>query len=173
MTAADPNQPVAPDTFSIYWHQMFSIFRTQSKGDRMVVSESKFWSRLENECTDEAIFDAQGDKHSEIDMRLVDKIGGVLHPRIGDWESSEDWYHNLDYHGDGIRSLIFNRSVFSADFIDPLQALLVGEHEPFCILCQVFEDMKSDDDTRIGSVAIFSDRLLVSRPIAEYLAVAK
>jgi hypothetical protein len=152
---------------------MFSIFRTKNKGDRIVVSESKFWSKLESECTDEAVFDAQGDEHSEIDMRLVDKIGGVLHPQIGDWESSEDWYHNLDYNGDGIRSLIFNWSVFSADFIEPLQALLVGEHEPFCILCQVFEDMGCDDDTRIGSVAIFNDRLLVSRPIAKKLAIAE
>jgi hypothetical protein len=152
---------------------MFSIFRSKSNGGRIVVSEPDFWTRLESECTDEAVFDAQGDAHSEIDMRLVEKIGGVLHPQIGDWESSNDWYHNLDYHGDGIRSLVFNWSVFHADFIEQLQALLVGEHEPFCVLCQVYEDMASDDDTRIGSVAIFKDRLMVSRPIAKKLALSE
>ena len=152
---------------------MFSIFRTKRNGGRIVVGETKFWARLKSECADEAVFDAQGDEHSEIDMRLVEKIGSVLHPQIGDWESSDDWYHNLDYHGDGIRSLTFNWSVFSADFIEQLQSLLVGEHEPFCILCQIFEDIGSDDDTRIGSIAIFKDRLVVSRQIAKKLAMAR
>ena len=150
---------------------MFSIFRARTKGNHIVLSESKFWPRFERECTDESVFDAQGDEHSEIDMRLVDKIGSVLHPKIGDWESSGDWCHNLDYYGDGVRSLQFNWSVFSADFIEPLQALLTGEHEPFCILCKVFEDMLSEETTMIGSVAIFSDRVLISRPIAAKLAV--
>ena len=152
---------------------MFSIFRTNSDGGRIVVSEPNFWARLGSECTDEAVFDAQGDEHSKIDSRLVEKIGSVLHPVIGDWEDSDGWYHNLDYHGDGIRSLIFNWSVFRADFIEQLQALLIGEHEPFCILCQVYEDMGSGEDTRIGSVAIFSDRLMLSRPIANKLALAE
>lgn len=152
---------------------MFSFFRTKNKGGHIVVSESSFWARLDSECTDEAVFDAQGDEHSEIDMRLVEKIESILNPKIGDWESSEDWYHNLDYYGDGIRSLVFNWSVFSAEFVEPLQALLVGEHEPFCILCQIYEEMGSDDDTRIGSIAIFNDRLMVSRPIARKLALAE
>ena len=152
---------------------MSSIFRIKSKGARIVVSESHFWSRLESECTDETVFDAQGEEHSEIDMRLVDKIEEFLEPKIGDWESSDDWYHNLDYYGDGIRSLIFNRSVFNPGFIEPLQALLIGEHEPFCILCQIFEEMGSDDDTRIGSIAIFNDRLMLSRPIARELTLAE
>jgi len=152
---------------------MLSIFRTRKTGNQIVLSESKFWSKFESECTDEAVFDAQGDEHSEIDMRLVDKIDSVLHPQIGDWESSDDWYHNLDYYGDGVRSLEFNWSAFSADFVEPLQALLSGEHEPFCILCKVFEDLQSDENTRIGSIAIFCGRVLISRRLAMKLAIAK
>lgn len=106
---------------------MFSIFRTKNKANRIVVSEAGFWARLESECTDIAVFDAQGDEHSAIDLRLVEKIDALLDPQIGDWESSDDWYHKLDYYGDGIRSLLFNWAVFEPDFIEALQDLLSGE----------------------------------------------
>jgi len=152
---------------------MFSIFGSKNRPNNLVVSEDEFWTLLDSECADYAIFDAQGDEHSEIDMRLVEKIDALLEPHIGDWEESDDWYHKLDYYGDGVRSLLFNKTVFQPDFIDSLQCLLTGEHEPFCILCQVFEDFSGDDDSRIGSVAIFSDRLMVSRPLAKLLVFAE
>ena len=151
---------------------MFSIFRTKNKASRIAVSETEFWARLESDCTDRSVFDAQGDEHSEIDMRLVDKIDALLHPQIGDWESSDDWYHKLDFYGDGIRSLLFNWAVFKPDFIEALQDLLSGEHEPFCVLCQIYEDIGSDDDSKIGSIAIFRNQIMISRPIAKRLAFA-
>ena len=152
---------------------MFSIFGPKEGPKNFVVSEDEFWARLDDECTDAAVFDAQGDEHSEIDMRLVDKIDAYLQPQIGDWEDSDDWYHKLDYYGDGIRSLLFNKAVFEPEFIAALQRLLTGEHEPFGILCQVFEDISSDDDNRIGSIAIFSDRIMVSQPLARVLVLAE
>ena len=109
--------------------------------------------------------------HSEIDLRLIDKIEDLLHPIIGDWEDSDTWYHKMDYYGDGIRSLMFNWSVFDADFVPKLQALLVGEHDPFCILCQIFEDIGADEPDRFGTIAIFSNRLVISRAIANRLAL--
>ena len=138
--------------------------------NRIVVNEGDLWAMLDAECTDRSYSESQGDDHSEVDMRLVAKIADLLHPQIGDWEESIDWHHNLDFHGDGIRSLIFNSSTFRPEFIQSLQAVLVDEHEPFCILCQLFEDIESEEDTRVGSIAIFCDRILISRSLANHLA---
>ena len=100
-------------------------------------------------------------------MRLVEKIDSHLTPILGDWESSEIWWHNLAIDGRGIRSLLFKESAFDPGFLDGLQRLLIGEHEPFCILRQVFESLGGDDDRRIGSVIILSDELVLSKPIAK------
>lgn len=148
---------------------MFSLFHRKYKDGVLIVSESEFWDRLESESTDRDFFDAQGDEHSEIDMRLVEKIEGYLVPIIGRWENPSNWFHQMDFYGDGIRSLSFTWSFFKKEFIDELQGFLVGEHEPFCILCQFHEDINSLEDTKIGSLAIFSNRLMVSRKVAQLL----
>ena len=148
---------------------MTGLFRG-NKTSTHVISETELWERLEKERTSDAVFDAQGDEHSYIDMRLVEKIEGFLVPKIGKWELSDRWYHKLDFYGDGIRSLSFGWDSFQPEFVGALQGMLSGEHEPFCILCQFYEDFGSTADTRIGSMAIFSDRVLVSRPVAARLA---
>lgn len=135
-----------------------------------VVSDDEFWSRLSSECTDESVFDQQGENHERIDLRLVDKIDAFFEPTLGEWESSTDWWHNIDCYGDGIRSVSINMEVLKADHFSALQELLVGEHEPFCILVQVHEDFHSDDDTKIGPVAIFAQKAMLSRRIAGRLA---
>ncbi|MGI9233778.1 MAG: hypothetical protein ACR2RD_09125 [Woeseiaceae bacterium] len=134
-----------------------------------VVPDANFWSRLPSECTDTSIFDAQGDDHERIDLRLVEKIDALLEPKFGDPDNSPDWWRNLDCYGDGIRSVSVNMKVLGPNVLSTLQGFLVGEHEPFCILVQVHEDFCGDADTKIGCVAIFADKVMLSRGIARKL----
>jgi len=137
-----------------------------------VVTNDDFWSQLSSQCTDDSIFDSQGEDHERIDLRLVERIDALLEPILGDPEDSPDWWHNLDCYGDGIRPVSINMKALEADYLSTLQGFLVGEHEPFCILVQVHEDLHSDADTKIGCIAIFAQKVMLSRGIARKLTVA-
>lgn len=137
---------------------------------RRVVSptESAFWSTLESFCAPRSVFEAQGDDHADIDLRLVDSIESLLVPTLGQWEQSDRWWHQLDFYGDGIRSLSFSAEYFSPVFVPAFQQLLVGEHEHFCILCRVSQSLAGQEDAKIGSLAVRADSLLISYPLAEF-----
>lgn len=150
---------------------MFNLFSKKYVNGVLVVSEREFWKRLESESTPVGFFDEQGDAHGDIDLRLVDKIDEYLTPLIGSWESSDNWYHNIDFYGDGVRSLSFSRSLFKPEYINVFQKMLEGEHEPFCILCQVHESMLSNEESKIGSIAIFSNKLMVTKGLATMLTL--
>ena len=137
-----------------------------------VVSNEEFWSRLSSECADESIFDGQGVEHERIDLRLVDKIHALLVPILGEPDGSVDWWHNLDCYGDGIRSVSLNLQVLEPRYLREFQGFLSGEHDLFCILVQVHEDLDSDSDKKIGCFAIFSQKVMVTRGIAQRLAIA-
>jgi hypothetical protein len=132
-------------------------------------TEEEFWDALSAFCAPRSTFDAQGDAHGDIDLRLVEGIDAVIAPTLGSWEKSEDWWHQLDFYGDGIRSLVFSARSFSPEFIPSLQRLLAGEHEQFCILCQVVQSPMGPDEGRIGSIAIRAHDTLVSYALVEYL----
>ncbi len=136
----------------------------------VAATEPAFWNAFESFCAPRSIFDAQGGRHGEIDLRLVESIESFLIPVLGEWEASDDWWHQLDCYGDGIRSLSFSADSFSPAYVPAFQRMLVGEHEPFCILCQIHRSLAGIDDTKIGALAIRSDRLLVSYPLAEFFS---
>ena len=131
-------------------------------------TEPMFWSSLESFCAPRSVFDAQGDDHAAIDLRLIDLIESFLVPTLGQWEQSDRWWHQLDFYGDGVRSLSFSAASFSPSFVPAFQRFLVGEHEHFCILCQVSHSLGETEDTKIGSLAVLSDGLLLSYPLAEF-----
>jgi hypothetical protein len=130
-------------------------------------SDEEFWEKLEDFAPPRSIFDAHGEEHGDIDLRLVQKIENYLAPKIGQWEQSDRWFHNIDYYGDGIRSLAFAEIYFSPSYLPDFQDMLVSEHSDFTILCKVSTDF-SDSGTRIGSVAICKNRLLVSYPLVAH-----
>ena len=132
-------------------------------------TEDEFWKRLENFTPARSVFEAQDDQHGDIDFRLVEKIDAYLFPRIGEWERSDRWFHNIDFYGDGIRLLEFTVDCFSPDYIHDFRSMLTGEHSEFTILCKV--SMNFDDpESRIGSIAIRQDRILVSYPLTVYFS---
>jgi hypothetical protein len=130
-------------------------------------NQAKFWKALDGFCAPESVIDAQGEAHGDIDLRLVQKLEACLVPMLGQWEGSDRWYHNLDVHGDGIRSLLFQQAIFDPRFIVVLRDLLAGEHADFCILCQIYDELESGDGKRLGSVAIRKDKIMVDRALVE------
>ena len=97
--------------------------------------DTDFHTRLERMLTPRRVFEAQGAAHADIDLRLVQLIEDLLVPALGRWEGSAVWFHQLDFYGDGVRSLTFSRDAFPVDHVKALQNLLRDEHAPFCIIC--------------------------------------
>lgn len=152
---------------------MFNLFSRAQESSIRILDEHRLWKFLDEDDRNREAIDAQGEEHEDIDMRLVEKIDSYLEPIIGDWESSKFWWHQLMVDGHGIRSLLFTESIFDPKFIDELQRFLTGEHEPFCILCQIFESLGDDGDDRLGTIIIFSNEIVISKPLAGKLALVK
>jgi len=137
--------------------------------------DTDFHVRFEKMLTPRSVFEAQGAAHGDIDLRLVQSIEDLLVPSLGRWETSSEWFHQLDFYGNGVRSLTFSRSAFPCDHVRQLQNLLRGEHAPFCILCIATdkstgaESEKTADDDYL---AIFKDKLLVTKNIAARIGKA-
>jgi hypothetical protein len=110
--------------------------------------------------------DELGDSHGDVDLRLVLLIKDVLEPLLGA-EGCEDepWFHLMDYYGNGVRHLEFKPGAFPMSVIPALQALLVGEHQPFSILCWAPLSGDPPPEQEQGLV-IFSDKLLITAKLA-------
>jgi hypothetical protein len=139
------------------------------KMNRIVTkTEADFWQQFGAFLVPSDVFDAQGDEHCNIDFRLVEKIEDYLIPIIGNWEQSDRWFHNLDFYGDGIRSLEFAVESFSPRYIPDLQLMLVDEHSDFTILCKVHTSF-AESGTIIGTVAVRSNQIMVAYPLVKHL----
>ena len=150
---------------------MLSLFPTRQRPQIEVVPTDKvFWQKLQGFRAPDLVFEAQGDEHGEIDLRLVESIESYLEPILGQWEGSDTWWHQMDFYGDGIRSLMFQTAAFQPRFVPALHGLLKGEHAQFCIVCQLHESLTQDSDSKLGSIAICADKLMVGRAVAQFLA---
>ena len=151
---------------------MFALFANRNlPAIRVVPTEAEFWSRFEKGAVPRTYFESQGDAHADMDLRLVEKIEKLLVPALGPWEQSSSWWHQMDFYGDGVRSLTFSRESFAPEFIPKLQALLIGEHEKFCILCQVLECVSESESAKLGAIAIYGKHLLITQGLAHDLSV--
>jgi hypothetical protein len=146
--------------------------RTANTSDPMnrtvKATEAEFWSAFGGFCPPGGFFHFRGEAQVAVGRRLVEAIDALLVPRLGASQESKTWRHELDAYREGIHSLLFTASSFDPDIVPLLQGLLVGEHEVFCILCQVLPSLESPSTARIGSVAIRSNRLLVSYPLVKF-----
>lgn len=140
----------------------------------IAIHDTEFFMRLDRLLTPRCIFDAQGTAHGEIDLRLAQSIERLLVPILGRWEQSDQWFHQLDFYGDGVRSLTFSRGAFPFNQVRPLQQLLSGEHEPFCILCIATDKLGGKALSGKGEhgddyVAIFANQMLATKALAATL----
>jgi len=155
---------------------VFSLFRPRREGEAEVVSdESSFFRRYERRLPERSQFESRITDHAEADLRLVQAIESVLVPVLGHWEQTDRWFHQMDYYGDGVRSLVFRRDVFPREQVPQLQALLVGEHKDFTILCCIVDQLLKREPTGTSTqpddyLAIWRDGFLVTNRLAASLS---
>lgn len=151
---------------------MFNLFTGQITPKISIASSmAEFWEKWKNIIAPSSYFEAQGIEHADIDLRLVMAIETILVPRLGRWEKSEIWWHQMDWMGDGVRHLQFRRSHFAPEFIPTLQRLLIDEHEHFTILCQINTRLDDVDDSEVNLIAICSKQILITRKLAYTLSI--
>jgi hypothetical protein len=131
-------------------------------------TESEFWGAFSSFCPPGGYFDGPGSAQRDVDRRLGEAIEALLVAQLGPSETSGTWRHELGAYRAGIHSLRFSAAGFDPGLVPSLQALLVGEHDVYCIVCQVFQSLSAPSEARIGSVAMRSNRLLVSYPLVEH-----
>jgi hypothetical protein len=148
---------------------MFSLFASRKNSPIEIVKPGKGLTKRMGALieTRQQRLDDLGDSHGDVDMRLVVKVSAVLEPILGPEGCSEDdpWFHSMDYYGNGVRHLEFRPGKFPMPAIPTLQALLVGEHEPFSILCWAPLDGEASPEHGQGLV-IFSDTILLTAKLA-------
>ena len=133
-------------------------------------SEAEFWDAFSSFCAPGGFFDGTGGVQREIDRRLGDAVDALLVPRLGGLQESDKWRRQSDAYRNGIHSLECSVASFDPEFVPLLQALLAGEHENYCILCQVLQSLGGSEASRIGSIAIRATRLLVSYPLVKHFS---
>jgi len=154
---------------------MFSLFRSRRHGETEVVpTEDDFFRRYERLLPNRSVFKKQGESHAEIDLRLVQKIEDLLVPKLGAWEQTDRWFHQMDFYGNGVRSLVFRRDLFPRSDIPALRSLLIGEHAEFTILCRATESLLGRSNEQSGNeddyLAIWHSGFLATRRLADTLS---
>ncbi|MBI2726644.1 MAG: hypothetical protein HYX42_10385 [Polaromonas sp.] len=131
-------------------------------------SEDVYWSEMASLKGTHEFFADQGDAHGEIDGNLQEAIEGLLVPLVGPWESSDVWFHNQDFFGDGVRQLTFRAGEFPWQVVVPLQNLLVGEAARFCIFVH-FADTLGLNGQWVGTMGILEYEVVATPYVAEML----
>ena len=150
---------------------MFKFYAGQRLPRVHVVStEAEYWKLVGRFSGPRSVFDAQGAAHGEIDLHLAESIESLLVPLVGPWEQSERWFHNVDFYGDGVRSLLFRDTDFPPECIPQLQSLLREEAAEFCIHIHLCDKLTGENIKTIGAVAIMRDHLVVTKALAQSLA---
>ncbi|MGD2117719.1 MAG: hypothetical protein PVG66_05120 [Chromatiales bacterium] len=118
-----------------------------------------FFSRLPSEEKMAAL----GDTLEELEIALIEKTESLLEPQIGAWDETKEWWHQMDFFGDGKRELAFSRSVFNPSFVSELQALLTGPFKIFAFFIQVPETMEEWGNNKYGEVGIFNNQVIATK----------
>jgi hypothetical protein len=118
-------------------------------------------------------FDTQDQSlHGDLDMELTSKLDDYFRPLIGQWETGPaNWWHNLDYYGDGVRGMSFVWDRFPHQALPVMHEYLGGKFERFSVHVS-FYDRSLLDSSLLGRLWMDSQTLLVTRTIAERFACA-
>ena len=133
-------------------------------------SRDEFWAKVEHLKGSSEFFDKQGDAHGLIDSELQDAVEGVLVPYVGPWEDSDVWFHNQDFFGNGVRSLMFRAGDVPWSVVPSLQRCLVGEASRFCVCVDFFGFLGTDAEW-IGSMGILQDQVVATPYVLKSLQV--
>jgi hypothetical protein len=149
---------------------VFSLFSSRKNSAIEIVKPGKGLTKRMAaliELRQKRLDDLGDDLEEEIDIRLVKNVSAVLDPILGPEGCGDDdsWFQSMDWYGDGVRHLEFKPGRFPMAAIPQLQALLIGEYEPFSILCWAPLDGEATPEHEQGLV-IFSDTILITAKLA-------
>jgi hypothetical protein len=111
--------------------------------------------------------------HGRLDMELTAKIDQLYRDSLGPWESRDaDWWHNMDYYGDGVRALRFVLRRFPVDSMAIVRDFLSGAHSGFSMLIWFWEKRIEDGSPPIGGLWIDSRETLATASLIGPLRLA-
>jgi len=151
---------------------MFSVIGLRKLAEVSIVqTEEEFWKRFEQYRPhfDTSSTDIE-QAHGDCDLRLVEGVEKVIQPVLGSSGiKGEPWHQNLDFYGDGVRSLEVDSSRFTSTLIPQLHALLKGEHENFSILIEYYRNFADEPLQKVGVLALFAPRILMTHSLVKVL----
>jgi hypothetical protein len=118
-------------------------------------------------------FASQDEKlHAELDMELTTKIDDLYSAALGSWEGPDaDWWHNMDFYGDGVRALRFVLKRFPPHSIALITPYLSGRHDGFSMLAW-FWDQEIEEGAPVGGLWLSARELMVTRSLVSPLGLA-
>jgi hypothetical protein len=154
---------------------LFALFPLGRRPRTMVVATVDDFDCQFGQHCDSArrYFDAQNEAlHGDLDMELTSKLEEFFSTKIGPWEAeAADWWHNMDYYGDGVRGLSFVWDRFPVQSLPFMHENLGGRFQRFSVHIS-FYDGPLMESPLLGRLWMDSENLLITRSIAERLACA-
>ena len=152
---------------------MFALFAFGDLPEISVVATPEaFQKELSQRCAAaRKRFESQAkERHEDLDMSLTSQIEALYRPLLGPWESEgAGWWHNMDFYGDGVRSLSFDWTQFPPDTLSQLRSYLGGQHVGFSVCINFYE---GEMDNRLGRLWMDSREIIVTKKVAEKFARA-
>ena len=138
---------------------------------RILGSLQEFDAAFRKRCeVARARFASQDQKlHAELDLELTTKIDDLYCEKLGPWEGPDaDWWHNMDFYGDGVRALRFVLAKFPSDSVPTVAQLLSGRHDGFSMLVWFWEQ-EIEEGEPVGALWLSTREILVTRSLVEPL----
>ena len=135
---------------------------------RVFNSLAEFEAAFRRRCGDERARFALQDKelHARLDMELTTRIERLYGEAVGPWESDNaDWWHNMDFYGDGVRALGFVLHRFPADSLLTVRGYLSGAHDGFSMLIWFRQNQIEDESGPVGGLWMSARETLVTRSL--------
>jgi hypothetical protein len=104
--------------------------------------------------------------HARLDMELTSRIDRIYTEALGPWEPDDaEWWHNMDFYGDGVRALRFVLHRFPPDSLVTVRGHLSGAHDGFSILIWFWQNKIEDKTDPFGGLWITARETLVTRSL--------
>jgi hypothetical protein len=139
---------------------------------RVFNSLAEFEAAFKKRCGDSRAHFALQDQelHARLDMELASKIERLYIEAIGPWEPDDaEWWHNMDYYGDGVRALRFVLHRFPPDSLATVRGYLSGAHDGFSVLIWFWQSQIEDKAGPVGGLWMTARETLVTRSLIDPL----
>jgi hypothetical protein len=167
--AADPWPIlVAPRLAFRHSSQMPDVLPFPPVQVRVFNSLAEFEAAFKKRCGEARTRFALQDKelHARLDMELTSKIDRLYIDVLGPWEPADaEWWHNMDFYGDGVRALQFVLHRFPPDSLVTVRGYLSGAHDGFSMLIWFWQNKIEDKVGPFGGLWMTARETLLTRSL--------